>query len=454
MPKMPKIQLVTNVAEYGLFRSVAESRGRLIAATVAALGATYGAGLWAADYMFETSSSVILNLLIITAMMMMLLIASYLLTVLLGDIFFPGPWREQVILGRTPADGKVSVDDHSAEFIIVLLLAVVANAFAINVAADGFLDRYHSEGFFRVRLRAEAPEERLNALEDIADPMNYEIWELDALQDTVLDVFDDPDPEVRQRAFWTAGHMQVLDAQDPLIAVIEGDATPADKHAAAVALAKIGEPKISQPPLEALASSAEDPTAQIGALRGLGLLGEAGSIDVIIPLTKSDNEEVMTHAFWALRQIGTKEARPYIRQVIDSEPEGIKRCAVYDTMKLVATTEDIMWARRAFQRLPRAGTEDGAKEGGAREDGAKEDGGQESAGDCEHVVWTDHDEEQYYIVLGDSYREKLIKIIANTDAFAHRDWFQRLVNDPDEPWRVREVANEVLRQIKEAEASQ
>ncbi|QDG52906.1 hypothetical protein FIV42_19815 [Persicimonas caeni] len=428
---MPKIQLVTNVAEYGLFRSFAKSRGRLVAASAVALGATYAAGLWAADYMFETSSSVVLNMLIITAMMMLLLVASYLVTVLIGDLFFPGPWREQVILGRTPADGKVTVEDHSAEFMIVLLLAVVANAFVINWAADGFLDRYHTEGFFRVRLRAEAPAERLAALEDIADPMNYEIWELPALKQTVVAAFDDPNAEVRQRAYWTAGLMKIIGAQDKLIDVLEGEASAADKHAAAIALGKIDDPQTSLEPLETLARDADAPDAQVGALRGLGLLANEASVEAILPLTESEHDQVMTHAHWALRKIGSKKARAHIRKIIDSEPTGLERCAAYDTMKLVATEEDVMWARRQFQR-----TQSGEEAG---------------EGDCEHVIWTDYDNEQYYIVLGDSFREKLIKIVANTDAFKHREWFQRLVNDPAEPWRIREVADEVLRQIKEAE---
>lgn len=431
---MPKIQLVTNVAEYGLFRSFAKSRGRLVAATAVAMGATYAAGLWAADYMFETSASVVLNMLIITAMMMLLLVASYLLTVLVGDIFFPGPWRQQVILGRTPADGKVTVEDHSAEFLIVLLIAVVANAFAINWAADGFLDRYHTEGFFRVRLRADAPAERLAALQDIADPMNYEIWELPALRQTVIDAFDDPDAEVRQRAYWTAGHMKIVGAQERLIAVLDGDASPTDKQAAAVALGKIEDPNTSRAPLEKLARQAKDPAAQVGALRGLGLLAKEESVDAILPLLASDDDEVMTHAHWALRKIGSKEARPHIKKIIDSEPTGLERCATYDTMKFVASEEDVMWVRRQFQRTP----------------APKVDGEGEGEADCEHKIWTDHDKEQYYIVLGDSFREKLIKIVANTAPYEHREWFQRLVNDPAEPWRIREVADEVLRQIKEA----
>lgn len=426
---MPKIQLITNVSEFGLFRSVAESRARLVAATVASLAATYAAGLWAADYIFEQSTSVMINLLIITAMMMLLLVASYFGTLLLGDLFFPGPWREQVIMGRTPADGSISVDDHSAEFMIMLVLVVIANAFALNWAADGFLDRYHDEGFFAVRLRAEEPAERLGALENIADPMNYELWELPALQRIVMDAFDDPNAEVRQRAYWTAGLMKAVDAEDKLIAVLDSDASPADKAAAAVALGKIGDAPTSRKPLEALATEASSPTAKVGALRGLGLLGRQESVAPLIELTKSDDQDVMIHAYWALRKIGSKKARPYVKQVIDSNPAGLKRCAVYDTMKMVATKADVLWARREFQRV---------------------DSGQKKGDDCEHVVWTDHDKEQYYIVYGDSYREKLVKIVANADAFNHREWFQRLVNDPNEPFRIRQVATEVLRQIKES----
>lgn len=424
---MPKIKLVTNVSEYGLFRSVAESRGRLIAITLAALTATYAAGLWAADYIFEQSASVVLNLLIITAMMMILLVASYLLTVLVGDLFFPGPWREQIILGRTPSDGRVTVEDHSAEFMIVLLLMVVLNAFSLNVIADGFLDRYHNEGFFQVRLRADNPDERLDALEDIADPMNYKLWELEGIREMVVDVFDDEDPDVRQRAYWTAGHLEVEQAQPKLIDVLQQQVGPAEKAAAAVALGKLGDVDDARKPLEAFLAESDSAEARVGALRGLGLLEAGESVEAILPLTGADDEQVMVHAYWALRMIGSKEARPRVRQIIDDEPTGIERCAAYDAMKRLATEEDVLWARRTFQR-----TEIGDDE-------------------CEHLIWTDHDAEQYYIVYGDSFREKLMKIVANTNAFEHREWFQRLVNDPEEPWRIREVADEVLRQIKEAD---
>ncbi len=428
---MPKIKLVANVAEIGLFRSLARTRARLVSAALVSVGATYAAGLWAAGYMFDTSKSVILNMFIITALMMMLLVASYLVTLLIGDLFFPGPWREQVILGREPAGETISVDDHSAEFMIVLILTVVANAFALNWTADGFLDRYHDEGFFAVRLRSDDADERLAALKNIIEPINYELWDLPALQQIVVGAFDDPSPKVRQFAYWTAGKMKDTDAQPKLLAVLRSSASAEDKKAAAIALGKIGEPQASREALEALARGAHEPGAKVGALRGLGLLASAKSVDTILPLTHSPNEQVRIHAFWALRKIGSKKARPLVKKVIAAHPHGVERCAAYDTLKLVANKDDVLWARRQFQRF---------------------DSGQEKGNDeCKHIVWTEPDKTQHYIVYGNSYREKLIKIVANADASHHRQWFQRLINDPAEPFRIRQVANEVLRQLKEAQ---
>ncbi|MFW5968656.1 MAG: HEAT repeat domain-containing protein [Persicimonas sp.] len=424
---MPKIKLVTNVSEYGLMNGLAKTRLRLVISTVVALATTYLVGLWAADFIFERSSSVVLNLGLITVMMMMLIAAAYLLTVLVGDLFFPGPWREQVLLGESTQDKQISVADHSAEFMIVLILAVVGNAYALNRVADDFLTRYHNEGFYQVRLRADDPEERLAALEDIVDPMNYELWELEGIQQTVLDAFDDSDQEVRERAYWTAGHIELEDAQGDLLAVLDSEAEADEKATAAIALGKMGRPDVVYEPLEELALESEKTDAKVGALKGLGLLEDDRVIEDIAPLLDHDNQEVMLHAYWALREIGSEEARPYIRDKIDSDLEGIERCAAYDALKHTATDDDMTWARRQFQRI------------------------EDDEDACEHKIWTDLDDEQYYIVYGDSYPVKLIKIVANTAAYEYEDWFQQLVNDTSRPWRTREVADQVLRQIDEAE---
>ena len=213
---MPKIKLITNVGEFGLLRPLAQTRSRLVVSTVIGLAVTYGAGLLAANYVLEQSPSVMLNLLIITAMMMLVLVASYLSAILIGDLFFPGPWRQNVILGQDVDDDLSAVEDHSAEFLILVFLCVVGNAMALNYAAGDFFAEYHGDAFYKVMLRAESPEDRLDALADIPDPMNHDLWDDPKLAETVIEAFEDPSTEVRQRAYWTAGFLQTTEARPAL----------------------------------------------------------------------------------------------------------------------------------------------------------------------------------------------------------------------------------------------
>mgnify|MGYP006291477485 CR=1 FL=1 len=425
---MPKIKLITNVGEFGLLRPLAKTRGRLVLSTLVGLAITYGAGLAAAHYVLEQSPSVMLNLLIITAMMMLVLVASYLLTILIGDLFFPGPWRQNVILGQDVDDELSAVEDHSAEFLILLFLSVVANALTLNYAAGDFFTEYHGDAFYSVMLRAESPEDRLDALADIPDPMNHELWDDEQLAETVIAAFDDPDEKVRQRAYWTAGFLQATQSRDKLLGVIEGDAPPPEKAAAAIALAKFDDPNARS--IEAVATlldNSDAAEAKVGALRALGLMETDAQpvVDTVIDATKSDDEGVMIHAYWALRKIRGERARDYVRGVIESEPSGRERCAAYDAMKLVANKKDVLWAKKAYR-----------------------DASVDKA--CKPVVWRDNGQGKHYILWNDSFREKVLKIIANTAAMEYEDFFQRVVNDPSEDWRIREVASAVLQKIDDA----
>lgn len=422
---MPKIKLVTNVSEYALLRGLARTRGRLVASTVVATGVMIGAGLWSAHYVLEISSSVVLNLFLITFNMMLMLVAAYLQTVLVGDLFFSGPWREQVILGETRGS-EMSVQSHNAEFMIVLFLLVVGNALAVNVAAGGFLDTYHTEGFFRSRLRAEAPAERLAAMEYMTDPMNFELWEVDGVRDLVVEHLDDPDPETRRQAIWNAGEMDITAARDALIAIVQDDEQEVETRAvAAEALGKLGNKEKARTALEGVLSTASNERVLVSALRGLALMKSPLSVEAALPLTKSEDEAVMLHAFWVLRNSGEPSLRSMLHEQLELDPQGKRRCALLDTLKMVANEEDVTWARRQFARAsPEA--------------------------DCEPVVWQERNERQHYVLYSDTFRVKYLKIVANATGGEHRAWFERIVADPEQPWRVREVASEIVKRLDEA----
>jgi hypothetical protein len=420
---MARIKLITDVSEIGLLQDLARTRARLVASTLVALAASYGLGFWSVHYIMEVSGSVVANMFLISANMLLVLIASFLLTALIGDLAFPGPWRETVFLEERQQEHRAPVRNHSGEFLVILMVAIVGNAYGLNVVTGGFIERYHTEGYFRTWLRAEAPETRGQAFEKLTQDTNFQLWTKPKVQQIVLDGFDDPAPEVRAWAAWSAGKMKVQRARPGLIELVESDSSGRVVADAAVALGKLGPDQEARRAIVDRLADADDPETTIGTLRGLGLMGAEQAVEPILPHIDADDEEVMTHAFWALRQIGSEKARDPVRAVIDEDPPLTRRCAAFDTLKKVATQKDMMWARRHYQRLDY----------------------EES---CPLKVWTERDGSKHYIVLDDSFKEKVLKIVANEAAADYQDWFQRIINDPDANYRLREVANEVLRQLR------
>lgn len=415
------INFKANVSEFGLFRSAAKTRGRLIAIVILVTALEVGVAIGSAHYVLEVSASVGLNLFIITANMMLVLVASYLQSVLLGDIFFGGPWRERVILGK---EVPGAVQDHNAEFMIMLLVLVIANAIGLNFVSNGFFDTYEAEGFFRAQLRSTESDERLSALVELGDVTNFELWENRNLRTLVETHMTDNDPGVRARAAWTLGEMKATAKRPALINALE-DENLEVRREAAHALGKLGNHEESRIALETNLQVASDHEFKISLLRGLALMESPLSSKIAWSFTRDENEEVSLHAYWVLRNGAEPGVREELRRRVEEPKTDKELCALLDTLKMVATDEDTNWARRRFASAP-------AKAG------------------CEPLVWEDLNERQHYVLYSDSFRVKYMKIVANATGTQHRGWFGRIVADPEQPWRVREVANEIVARIDKA----
>lgn len=439
---MPKITFVSNVSDLGFFRGLARTRNRLIASTLAATLVAVAGGLGAAYYIMERSASVGGNMLLITLVLMLILGAAYLQAMLAGDLFFPGPWRQQVILGDRAMieraatgedeDVQTSVHDHSAEFMIMLVLGFALTAAGINAAAGGFMGRYNTEGFFRTQLRSSIIEDRLTALKDMANPTQTALWTNPQLHQLVTETIGDAEPRVREQAIWNAGAMQIEGARAPLMTALADTRAPDTLRAeAAVALGKLGETQTAREALTALAIDKKAPSPlRVGALRGLTIMKAHGATEAIAPLIDDADPLVSLHALWLLRELRARHARAAVKAAIDAvadDPKQLDRkCALYDTLKLISEEDDILWARRQFLREP-------------------------AEARCERVLWTERDDHNRIIRYGDTFRVKTLKIVANTGhADKHRDWFSRISADSSHAFHTREVAATILKELDKA----
>ena len=416
------INLKSNVSEFGFFKGFAKTRGRLITTVVIATTVTLVGAWFITSYILETSTSVGINLGLITLIMMAVVVTAYLQTLLMGDIFFAGPWRETIILGEK--SDNVVVKDHNAEFMIILMVGLIAMALTIDMMAGGFFETYHTAGFFRARSRSADPEERRDALRKLSDVTSMDLWTNGELRNLVIQQLEDPDDDVREYAVWNVGRMDIPGGQDPLLDILVNDTNPKVRAEAAIAIGKLGVTPKTREALEARLSS-DDPTELIGVLRGLALMKTPMASKKVLPLVAHADQNVALHAFWVLRNGADPSIRNFIREQLTKEQPAIIQCALLDTLKMVANDEDVTWARKRFDDLPA-----------------------ETA--CDPLIWEERSEKQYYVSYSDSLRVKHLKIVANASGVKHEGWFRRIVADPTQPWRVREVANEIIAQIEKA----
>lgn len=417
---MARLRFSTDISDLGLFRKFAKTRRTLVITVIISTLLAWAIGFASAWYALNVSTSVVLNLLAITANMMVVLVTAALQAILVGDLTFSGPWREQVILGVQ--GDRVSVKNHGAEFLIITVIAIVANVVGLELSTGGFFEKYHHEGFFEVRLRAADPAERLAALAHLRDPMSFQLWERPGIQALVLRHIDDPDTTVQREAIFCAGLLKLQAAEAALIKEATTSPSAAVQGDAAVALGKLGSSPETIDVLSKLVES-KDPAAREGAFRGLALLASPLTLSLIHTKFSSDDLHTRILAYWVARQIEDDSSHDILKKKLDQELELNEKCAVLDALKMVATKEDVVWARLNFSNSPH----------NLR---------------CEPLIWEERDEKQHYVTYSDSLRVKYLKIVANADAKGQKEWFARVLSDNDEEEYAREVAQAIIKNLE------
>lgn len=432
--KEARFKLIANVGDIGLLTILARSRARLVVSALLASGALLGATAWVARYVNEASASVSLNLVLITGTMLFLLVASYVEAMLIGDLFFPGRWREQVLLGRKldlEAQGEEGMAQHrdfNLHFLLVLAVLIVANVYGTRALTGDYLGEYHAVGFHLTRLRSAEVAEKEAALRDLSKTTYRERWHQASVRGAVLAELDAPVPELQRWAIFIAGQARYDVAFDRLAALAaQGD--PQTRGEAAEALGMTQDSRAVPTLLGLLAPTEGDARVRLGALRGLGLLAlrgaDAGPRLLEIAQTTTDDTERATAA-WALGQVRYAPGYAALWALFDKEASPGVRCAALEGLKYLAQhasdDDDVRRAKDRFADLPDH--------------------------ECPYLIWEDRNEEKIYVMFKEHYRTKLLKIVANRAGAAERDWFLFVASDTALPYPVRVQASDLVRLLK------
>ncbi len=426
-PQRPRLQLIPNVSEIGLLVPLARSRGRLIASALASTAALFAVTAFVASYIMEFSTSVGVNLLLITAAMLFIVVAAYIQAMLIGDLFFPGNFREDVLLNRLreldpnspEALDQTRYRSYNLAFLVAVLLLLLGNYVATRAAFGDWLEAYHQIGYNLTELRADDDDARKRAFTDLAKPLYKDLWTDPRLVETVRAQLKHPRPEARQLAAWGAGAMHMTPLYDDLLALLQSE----DKDtaaAAAVALGKLGDPR-AWPHLQALLERAwdRDPQLALAGLRGVAMSRAQDLGPIAMRYAALDQPELRDTAHFALMQIAYLPARGDLFERLESgSPEA--QCAALESLKFIAAPEDIPRLKARFQSLD---TDDPT---------------------CQERLWIEPNDHKNHIIWSETHRIKLLKAVWNAGHGAELEWFHTIAIDKEMPWPLRAQAADLV----------
>ncbi len=426
-----KFKIITNVGDFGLLQPLARTRLRLIVSAIVANIIFFAVTFGVADYINNGSSSVSLNMVLITVSMLLLLSASYIETMLAGDLFFPGNWRERVLLGQKPKEdpeddlSAIQHQNFNLHFLVVLAVIIVANYYGSTNLTGDYMDEYHEIGFHLTRLRSSDSTEKLAALKELAKPIHKERWHEKRIATAIQGELFHPEEEVRRWAIFTIGKANMTESYNDLIAQLD-KGEPATRAEAAEALGYMLEGR-SLPHLEKLLGSLQGKQGDgvnqqaIGAIRGLALLRKPEAGPALMPWLDHKNDQVRAHAAWALGQVKHREARPKLLEMFRSQ-DTMTRCIGLEGLKYVPDPGDVAMFKEEFLLL-------------------------DSDPGCPYVIWEDRSEEKVYVMFKELYRAKFMKIIINANGDAEKGWLLQVASDKDKPYELRLLASDIIRQL-------
>ena len=424
-----KFQLITNVSEFGLFQGLAKTRLRLVIAAVLATGAWYGATFWVAGFVNGRSTSVELNVVVIAASMLLLLASSYIGAMLFGDLFFPGRWRERVLLGRKVdtnpgADDSLDVARHqnfNLQFLIAVAVIIAGNYYGANLVTGDYMDEYHDVGFLLTRLRSDVATDKTAALAELSTPLYRGRWQDARVKSAIVAELDNPDHDIRGWAVYAVGAAGYEDHYDRLIAELDADNDETSGYAAE-ALGKLGDKRAVDALVGFLAKSTA-PRRQVGALRGLAQLKDPKAGPAIQKCTASADAGVQAHAFWALGQVEFHPAHDDLIALYETG-SAKEKCGALEALKYIPGKGDAERFKKEFVLV-------------------KDDH------QCPWIHWEDRDEVKTPVMYKGHYRTKFLKIVANSlvrhgKIYPERDWFVLVASDKDRPYETRKQADDII----------
>ena len=433
--KLPvQIELIPNMYDLGLFKRCLESRRRLRMTASVALLVLTGCFLGAGHFIRYWSSTPVLNIFLVIALYFGVLVVSYLVALVLGDLFFSGPWLEKMRRGSSfvPEDlasQKALMKNRSLTFIAFWTISIAILGVGCDLVTGGNIRWFHTYGGILVSLRSEDASERAQVLKTLSNPFYDTKWSNEDIRAAITERLDDTSDEVRRHAAYLSGRAKISESAERLEALLTDESASVDARGdAAIALGRLEWKPARSRLITVLrkASEGDDPRSWnvplvMSSLYGFYEMRDAmASQDAIHLLDrcleKGCDERVLQYAFFYLKSLRVKDGAALSFRVLDSASSGhAMQCYAADLLRFTASKKDVPAMKRVFERTPIQSM-------------------------CP-VVYRKYREEAAIIMFeADPMRALFVRAIGNINDRADDDWIWMVGSDVHENLETRKVA--------------
>ena len=438
-----QIDIVPNMYELGIFKQTLLSRKRLrvtaLIAVIALTGAFLGAGL----FIRYGSTSGILDGFLIVSLYLAAIVVGYLVALVIGDVFFAGPWREKMARGdkfipEDLEDQKALLKNKNIYFIFIWLGSIVGLIFGCDFATGANILWYQSVGGSIVSMRSADPTERASVLKTLSNPFHSNRWSDEEVRSAARALVLDPDPEVRARAAYFAGRAKIAEStEDLMTALRDENNTPHARAEAAIALGRMEWQPARALLLSVMRNTFENShqdTELVPAvlyafysLKDSLIQQQALSMLEICLSARDCSSEILQYTFFYLKTLQIKEASKMAFRYLEAESiTDEMRCLATDSLRFTASKSDVPALKREFEKAP-------------------------MDFECPVIYRKYHEEAAIMMFERDPLRSLLLRAIGNQskDDGADFDWIWMVGSNPKENAATRKVAEMYTRAMKD-----
>lgn len=435
-----ELAIVPNVYDMGIFSATLSSRLRLRVTTgivllvIAALYAGLG------HFLRNYSRWPMLNIGLIILLFIAIIASSYLVAVVIGDVIFPGPWREKMRLGDSYVPEKIEeqqalLKNHSLYFIFLWIACLLSLIWSYDFAMGKPLNWYQKTGTLIASMKSDDPFDRIAVLKTLSNPLRKASWEDPEIREAIVKILTDSDPDVLAQASYLAGRAQVVEGSEQLMALVKTGPNDRVRAEASLALGRIewkpARGLFIHTMRESFEKNRQDAVLLPALFYAFSGLKDPSAATLTIQILESCLEkrdcspEIRLYAFFYLKSLRVKQSVELALEYFDTRDLDLEtRCLAADSLRFTASKNDVPALKRRFDETP-------------------------SDLQCEDIYRKHHSEALVLLFEKDPLKALWVRSVGNQMDKSDYDWIYAIGDNKAENPSVRKVAEIYIRAMNE-----